>query len=114
VQPLFAWQDQALAAWEGAGRQGLVEAVTGSGKTHVGIGALAKLCTEDKRLSPLVVVPSIALLEQWCERLTAAFPGGRFGRIGGGHQDDFSKLPSLLQGNPAHPCRHTCSSRSAG
>jgi RNA polymerase primary sigma factor len=93
MQPLFSWQEEALAAWERAGRRGMVEAVTGSGKTHVGIGALAKLCIEDKRLSPLVVVPSIALMEQWCERLKAAFPGRQVGLIGGGHRDDFSILP---------------------
>jgi hypothetical protein len=44
----------------------MVESVTGSGKTHVGMGALAKLYAENKRLSTLVVVPSIVLLR--CER----------------------------------------------
>jgi RNA polymerase primary sigma factor len=90
---LYSWQDEALAAWGRPRRRGMIEAVTGSGKTHVGIAALAKLYDGNKRLSTLVVVPSIVLMEQWYERLKAAFPGERVGRIGGGFKDDFSILP---------------------
>jgi RNA polymerase primary sigma factor len=90
---LFPWQREALSAWDTAGRHGMVEAVTGSGKTHVGIAAIAKLYAENKRLSTLVVVPTIPLMNQWTEKLTVAFPGQRIGRIGGGNKDDFSILP---------------------
>jgi superfamily II DNA or RNA helicase len=92
-QKLYSWQQAALAAWESAGRRGMVEAVTGSGKTQVGIGALKKLAAAIKGLSCLVVVPSIVLMKQWYERLTAAFPGEKVGRIGGNYKDDFSILP---------------------
>ena len=89
----FTWQVEALAAWESARRRGMIEAVTGTGKTHVAIGALVKLHAEVKPLSTLVVVPSIPLMNQWYERLTSAFPRERVGRIGNGFKDDFSILP---------------------
>ena len=90
---LYSWQLEALAAWEGALRRGMIEAVTGTGKTHVAIGALVKLRAEDKRLSTLVVVPTIPLMNQWYERLTTTFPNERVGRIGAGFKDDYSILP---------------------
>src|SRR5687767_6571486 len=36
-----AWQQEALAAWRSSGRRGVVEAVTGTGKTTVGVLAAA-------------------------------------------------------------------------
>src|SRR5436305_9397125 len=36
---LWSWQTRALAAWEANGHRGVVTAVTGSGKTNVGIAA---------------------------------------------------------------------------
>ena len=37
LSDLYDWQTQALAAWMKAEKKGIIEAVTGSGKTHVGI-----------------------------------------------------------------------------
>jgi superfamily II DNA or RNA helicase len=90
ARQLLAWQAEALARWDSAGRRGIVEAVTGSGKTHVALGAIERLYAENKCLSTLIVVPTIALMDQWYDRLTAYFPGKRVGRIGGNHKDDFS------------------------
>jgi len=42
-KPDYSWQDKAINKWLKAGKQGMIEAVTGSGKSHVGIEALAKL-----------------------------------------------------------------------
>jgi hypothetical protein len=36
---LYPWQQEALKAWHSNARRGVVEAVTGSGKTRVGIAA---------------------------------------------------------------------------
>src|SRR5690349_14375298 len=36
---LYAWQDEALRAWDAAGRRGIIQAVTGTGKTVVAIAA---------------------------------------------------------------------------
>ena len=39
---LYAWQAEALQAWSDAGRTGIVEAVTGTGKTRVGQAATSE------------------------------------------------------------------------
>lgn len=59
------WQKAALEAWIAAGMRGVVEVVTGGGKT-----VFAQLCIVEatKRypdLCVVVVVPTLALLDQW-------------------------------------------------
>ena len=90
---LHPWQTNALRAWNRAKRQGIVEAVTGSGKTYVAFGALEELQNEDRRLNTLIVVPTVPLMNQWVNKLSELFPGRRVGRIGGGFSDDFSRFP---------------------
>ncbi|MCG3134070.1 MAG: hypothetical protein HMLKMBBP_01356 [Planctomycetes bacterium] len=85
------WQVQACDQWERAGCRGIVEAVTGSGKTWVGLEAIARLTARERSLDILIVVPTVPLLRQWESRLTTAFPGQRVGLIGEGHDDDYSK-----------------------
>lgn len=90
---LHPWQSSALQAWNRAERRGIVEAVTGSGKTYVAFGALEQLQTEDRRLNTLIVVPTVPLMNQWITKLSQLFPDRRVGRIGGGYSDDFSRFP---------------------
>ena len=90
---LLPWQTKALEIWHKAGRRGIIEAVTGSGKTFVAFGALEQLHAEDRRLNTLIVVPTVPLMNQWVEKLSKIFPDRRVGRIGGGHTDDFSRFP---------------------
>lgn len=84
------WQIAACDRWERSGCRGIVEAVTGSGKTWVGLEAIARMTARERSLDILIVVPNAALLRQWRDRLTTAFPGQRVGLIGEGHDDDFS------------------------
>ncbi|MBN2130844.1 MAG: DEAD/DEAH box helicase [Sedimentisphaerales bacterium] len=91
--PDYSWQIRAITCWENAGRRGIIEAVTGSGKTHVAIEALARLSHQDPALSSLIVVPTIPLMEQWYEKLRERFPERRVGRIGGRYRDEFKILP---------------------
>ncbi|PSQ01215.1 DNA repair helicase [Halobacteriales archaeon QS_5_70_17] len=78
---LREYQRAALDAWREADRRGVVELPTGSGKTVVGIGAIAALGTP-----ALVVVPTIDLLEQWRRELAAEFDV-EIGQFGGGVQE---------------------------
>lgn len=87
---LLSWQANALAKWEAAGQRGIVEAVTGTGKTYLGMGIIHKLETSGQRFSPLIVVPTIPIMEQWCEKLSRVFPGKKVATIGGGTNGDFS------------------------
>jgi superfamily II DNA or RNA helicase len=66
---LRAWQIEALQAWRAGGHRGIVEVVTGGGKT---VFALA--CVRDlKPDTVLVVVPTTALLEQWWAEVATFF-----------------------------------------
>jgi RNA polymerase primary sigma factor len=77
---LYRWQFEALVSWLRCGRRGVIEAVTGSGKTDVAIAAIADALRRDR--FGLVVVPSRVLMEQWCARLAEALPAARIGRLG--------------------------------
>lgn len=82
---LYRWQLDALISWLRCGRRGVIEAVTGSGKTDVAIAAAADALRRGRFV--LVVVPSRVLMEQWHGRLTAALPGARIGRLGDSGRD---------------------------
>lgn len=60
---LYAWQAEALAAWHRQGRMGVVEAVTGTGKTRLGV--VAALESLDAGGQVLVLVPTRELQHQW-------------------------------------------------
>ena len=82
---LYRWQLDALISWLRCGRRGVVEAVTGSGKTDVAIAAASDALRRGRFV--LVVVPSRVLMEQWHGRLTAAIPEARIGRLGDSGRD---------------------------
>ncbi len=69
---LFAWQREAVEAWRTADRIGVVQAVTGAGKTRVGLAAIAEARAAGKRC--VVMVPTRALVDQWTRELKVAFP----------------------------------------
>src|SRR5262245_5345174 len=77
---LYRWQLDALVSWLRCGRRGVIEAVTGSGKTEVAIAAAADALR--RGLFVLVLVPSRVLMEQWHAVLCAALPDARIGRLG--------------------------------
>ncbi|MFC4358851.1 DEAD/DEAH box helicase [Halobium salinum] len=77
---LRAYQRDALDAWRDAGKRGVLELPTGSGKTVVAIAAMVEL-----GVPTLVVVPTVDLLDQWARELEAEF-GVPVGRFGGGEQ----------------------------
>jgi superfamily II DNA or RNA helicase len=62
-QPLRPWQEVALQAWASHGRQGIIEAATGSGKSRVGV--MAALEAIDDGFAVLIVVPKTILQQQW-------------------------------------------------
>jgi superfamily II DNA or RNA helicase len=78
---LFSWQSEALAAWRPT-RRGVIEAVTGAGKTMLGVAAALEAVAAGRHV--VVLVPTTPLLEQWRQRLLDALPGVRVGLVGGG------------------------------
>src|SRR5690349_17852894 len=91
---LYRWQFDALAAWLRCGRRGVVEAVTGSGKTEIAIAAAADALRRGNVV--LVLVPSRVLMEQWHTALRAALPDARIGRLGDAGRDDFETCDVLV------------------
>lgn len=78
---LRPYQAAALAAWEAAGRRGLVVLPTGAGKTRAAIAAMARA-----RGRALVLAPTRVLLTQWHGQLVQAYPGP-VGLLGDGARD---------------------------
>ncbi len=73
----------AIAAWEEAGRLGVFEHATGSGKTFTAITAIKKHLDTDQ--PSIVLVPSQLLLEQWKGELLEEIPDATILMAGGGH-----------------------------
>ncbi len=82
---LYRWQLEALVAWLRCGRRGVIEAVTGSGKTDVALAAISDALRRGRFV--LVLVPSRVLMEQWHGRLRDALPEARIGRLGDSGSD---------------------------
>ncbi len=81
------WQVEAFAGWAAAGCRGVVEAITGAGKTRLAMAAVRVVV--DRGGVALVLVPTLELLGQWAHTLRAHAPGARVGQLGGGRTDDF-------------------------
>jgi superfamily II DNA or RNA helicase len=77
------FQREALAAWSAARGRGVVVLPTGAGKSHVAVMAIA-----EKGRSALVVAPTLDLVRQWYDLLSATFGADAdqtlVGVVGGG------------------------------
>jgi len=89
---LREWQAKAFPLWW-AKKRGIVKVVTGGGKTVFAIHCLAKYLEENKDHLIFIVVPSIALLDQWYEGLQKDFNEKDIALNGGGeHLEQLSKI----------------------
>jgi RNA polymerase primary sigma factor len=86
LPPLYRWQNAALSAWRAASCRGVIEAVTGTGKTVVGLIAARDELARGGQV--VVLVPTRELLTQWRAAAQAALPRGTsIGLLGDGHSD---------------------------
>ena len=102
----YEWQKRAYDWWLQNGRCGIVEAVTGTGKTLVGLAALAQALQRGERA--LLLVPSIVLQTQWRDRLTTWLPSARVGLLGDGNDDSMDRTHQILVATV-----HSASTRAA-
>jgi len=107
---LYAWQAEALEAWERCGRRGVVEAVTGTGKTMVGVAAVLEQLRG--RGQALVLVPTRELQGQWTDVLMTSLPPGTLiGQLGDGRtgslttHDVVVAIVNTLRSGDARPIR---------
>ena len=82
---LREWQEQAFPLWWSK-KRGIIKVVTGGGKTFFAIHCLNKYLEENPDKSVLIVVPSIALLDQWYENLSQSFKNKEISLNGGGEK----------------------------
>ena len=86
------WQENAFPLWWEK-KRGIIKVVTGGGKTVFAIHCLTKYLEENQSNSILIVVPSIALLDQWYESLSLSFSSKEIALNGGGEQiEDIAKI----------------------
>lgn len=63
---LYPWQEECLSRWFANGGRGIVQAVTGSGKTRLALEAAAQLQKKTgKEIQVKIVVPTTNLMNQW-------------------------------------------------
>lgn len=78
---LAGWQREAHDQWYRSGCAGVVEAVTGSGKTRLAMAIIAN--EMECRRPVLVLVPKVALQAQWAEEVLRWFPDSDIDLVGG-------------------------------
>lgn len=90
---LYSWQEEALTAWRANGRRGIIEAVTGAGKTRLGLRAASEVHAAGG--SVVVVVPTVDLLHQWHGQLVAEL-GAPVGMLGDGSYDTLRRHRAIV------------------
>ncbi len=107
---LYRWQREALQSWKSQGRRGVIEAVTGTGKTMVGVAATIDELAAGGQVC--VVVPTKDLLVQWNDVLSQCLPSGfSVGLLGDGHRGTLGRHDVLVaivnsaRGTDMHPRR---------
>jgi len=92
---LRTWQREALNAWRRQGHRGVVEAVTGTGKTVVGLTCAREEL--DRRGQVVVIVPTRELQSQWQRLFAPVMPTGTtLGLLGNGHDDGLSSHDAVI------------------
>lgn len=91
---LYAWQIRALEAWSANGCRGIVEAVTGAGKTMLGLAAIGEHLNAGGKTA--VVVPSIELLRQWGAQVEEHFPDADLDFFGDGYHGSLESCDVLV------------------
>lgn len=61
------YQKDAISKWAKNDYRGIFDMATGTGKTYTGLGAIARLYEDKKRLAIIIVCPYQHLVEQWVE-----------------------------------------------
>lgn len=96
---LHQWQTQALNEWQRIGYTGVVEAVTGGGKTRMALAAMEEHLKRGWKVA--VLVPQIELMKQWhkviVETLNKSLENDyKIGFLGDGRQQSLMHVDILI------------------
>lgn len=96
---LYPWQRRGLEAWRKRSSRGVIEAVTGAGKTRLALQAILEAVAEDRKVA--VIVPTIELVRQWNREIHVHVVPRigkpmRLGVLGGGSNDDLRGRAVLI------------------
>lgn len=110
---LRAWQTDALASWRAHDRRGILEVTTGAGKTICAIACIENFWSAQEAGKVVVLVPSIALADQWYANLETHMEAisGEIEVYGGGRRPSEPKLINLMVINTARTCAPTIANR---
>jgi len=107
-KPLFAWQKECLDIWFKNQGKGVVNVVTGAGKTILALGAIARLeyillAEQAPALKIKIVVPKVFLANQWVKSLQDDLAVSRddIGVYSGMHKDPPSRKYMIYVVNSA-------------
>ena len=84
-EDLYDHQKRGIKIWKGAGKRGILEYATGSGKTITAISVIKEHI--DNGNNSIVLVPSEHLLFQWQEEIEKFIPYVTIGLLGGGKKE---------------------------
>ena len=82
---LYDWQENCLRAWQRNGCRGIVNVITGAGKTRVALEAFSLLRSRKDRVRCFVVVATLPLAKQWKQAIQDYFSDAEPVRIGEYH-----------------------------
>lgn len=87
----YEWQKKCLEEWMNKGKHGVVEAVTGTGKTMLAFMAIEAVLSDHKDSIISIIVPTKALMYQWKQSLIKDFQVAEkdVGLRGDGNRDSF-------------------------
>lgn len=94
---LYEWQEDFVNRWMKE-KNGIVEVVTGAGKTHMAMSVMERMKREFSDLKVTIIVPTIVLLEQWYQNLVykLQISPEEIGLRGGGYKDNFEGKNVLI------------------
>lgn len=86
---LHKWQDEAYEVWKANNYKGIFKVATGCGKTVFALSCLQKVIEEGYNVKVVIIVPNIALLNQWEKELKDTFhvDARKIGRVGDGKNE---------------------------
>lgn len=91
---LYDWQIRALNSWQDNNYTGIIEAVTGSGKTRLAIAAMSSHLELGWKV--LIIVPSIDLMNQWKNNIKRYLSNYKIGFLGNDYKQSLKHIDILI------------------